>query len=60
MDKILAFIKERLGEKSTVITLVTTVGGLAGFAFAPEQLEAITGVVAAILALVGVFTQEKK
>jgi hypothetical protein len=60
MGKIIGFIKERLGEKSTVITLVTLVSGLVGFSVAPEQLEAITGAVAAILALVGVFTKEAK
>ena len=60
MDKIITFLKERLAEKSTVITLVTTVAGLAGFAFAPEQLDAIAVAVASIVSAVAVFTKEAK
>ena len=60
MSKILDFIIARAKEKSTVISVLTTVGGVFGLVLLPEQSEAISVAIVSILTAVGVFTQEKK
>ena len=60
MSKILDFIIARAKEKSTVISVLTTVSGVFGLILLPEQSEAISVAIVSILTAVGVFTQEKK
>lgn len=60
MRKILEFILERLGEKSTVITLATFVTGLIGTTLLPEQADAIAVAVVGVVGAVAVFTKEEK
>ena len=60
MSKIVDYIVERAKEKSTVISVVTIVSGGVGLTLLPEQSEAISAVIMAILTAVGVFTKEAK
>lgn len=60
MKQVLEFLKARLGEKSTVITLITFVSGLIGTTLLPEQTEAISAAVISIVGIVAVFTKEEK
>lgn len=55
----LKFILDRLKEKSTIAAFATIGGGIIGYSVAPEQIEAITQAVAAILAAIAVFTPSK-
>ena len=60
MRKILDFILERGKEKSTILSVLTFVGGLIGFTLSPEQSAAIATAVISVLTLIGVFTKEAK
>lgn len=55
----LKFILDRLKEKSTIVSIVTIGAGLIGVQLAPDQVEAIAIAVAAITAVVAVFTPSK-
>lgn len=60
MKAVLDWIISRGKERSTILTILTLIGGAVGFNFAPEQQEAVTGVIIAILTAIGVFTKEAK
>jgi len=60
MEKIKAYILERAKEKSTITSVLTAVTGVIGVSIAPEQAEAISLAVIAILTAVGTFTKEAK
>jgi len=58
MDKILAFLKARLREKSTWAAALTVVFGILGAKLAPDQQENIRNAVYAVLTAIGVFVVE--
>ena len=53
------WIKSRLAERSTYLTLFTVLGTVAGINVAPDLKEAIIATALSILTLVGVVTKEK-
>lgn len=53
------FIMDRLQEPSTWKGL-TLVAGLFGYAATPEEVEVIAGAATAVIALINIFTKEKK
>jgi len=54
------FIKERLSEKSTWLTLATLIGTVGGIQVSPELSEGIATAGLSILTLIGILTKEKK
>ena len=60
MDKITQFLKDRVFEKSTIITGVTLLGGYLGAEFSPADADAIAAAVIVILGAVGFLTKEAK
>ncbi len=60
MKAVLDWIIVRGKERSTILTVLTLIGGAVGFNFAPEQQEAIIGIIVAVLTAICVFTKEAK
>ena len=57
MDNILDWLASRLKEKSTYVGLASVA---AAIGLSPEQWQAVSGVIVAIVGAVAIFTQSKK
>lgn len=60
MKAVLDWIIARGKERSTILTVLTLICGAVGLDLAPEQQEAIIGIIVALLTAIGVFTKEAK